>query len=139
MITPTPGTPASAPTPAEEGPPPEASLPPTPWRARLLIGTGVALVGLSAYLLHEEFGYRVQAGAGIICFLGLAAMCSKSLQSVSRKTLLWGIGLQFVLAVAVIHSRHVQVVFEAVGDGDQGTDHGIGQGGGVRLRIAGAE
>jgi CNT family concentrative nucleoside transporter len=117
MFTPTPGTPAPAPTPAEEGPPPEAPLPPTPWRARLLIGTGVSLVGLSAYLLHEEFGYRFQAGAGIICFLGLAAMCSKSLQSVRRKTLLWGIGLQFVLAVAVIHSRHVQVVFAAVGAG----------------------
>ena len=104
-------------TPVEEGPPPEAPLPPTPWRARLLIGTGVALVGLSAYLLHGQFGYRIQAGAGIICFLGLAAMFSKSLQSVSRKTLLWGIGLQFVLAVAVIHSEYVQAVFRGVGVG----------------------
>lgn len=117
MITPTPGTPAPAPGLAEEGPPPEVPLPPTPWRARLLIGAGVALVGLSAYLLHEQFGYRVQAGAGIISFLGLAAMCSKSLQSVSRKTLLWGIGLQFVLAVAVIHSDYVQAVFRGVGVG----------------------
>src|SRR5690349_16867075 len=115
MMTPTPGMTALGPM--EESTPPESALPPTPWRARLLIGAGVALVGLSGYLLHEQFGYRVQAGAGIICFLGLAAMSSKSLQSVSRKTLLWGIALQFVLAVAVIHSRHVQALFKAVGVG----------------------
>ena len=117
MITPNPGTLATAPATADEGPPPEMPLPPTPLRSRLLIAAGIALVGLSAYLLHDTLGYRVQAGAGIICFLGLAAMFSKSLQSVSRKTLLWGIGLQFALAVAVIHSPQVQVVFEAVGAG----------------------
>jgi concentrative nucleoside transporter, CNT family len=117
MITPTPGTLATAPATADEGPPPERPLPPTPLRSRLLIGAGIVLVGLSAYLLHDTLGYRVQAGAGIICFLGLAAMFSKSLQSVSRKTLLWGIGLQFVLAVAVIYSPQVQVVFKAIGDG----------------------
>ena len=118
MITPTPGAPTPAPAlNVDEGPPQEAALPPTPWRSRILIGAGVALVALSAYLLHDQFGYRVQAGAGIICFLGVAALFSKSLQSVSRKTLLWGIGLQFALAVAVIHSEYVQAVFEAVGVG----------------------
>lgn len=60
---------------------------------------------------------RVQAGCGIVFFLGLAALFSKSLQSVSRKTLLWGIGLQFALALAVIYSEHVQTVFKAVGAG----------------------
>lgn len=60
---------------------------------------------------------RVQAGCGVVFFLGLAALFSKSLQSVSRKTLLWGIGLQFTLAVAVIYSDHVQRVFKAVGAG----------------------
>src|SRR5262249_28597088 len=42
---------------------------------------------------------------------------SKSLQSVSRKTLLWGIALQLTLAVAVIHVDYVQTVFQVVGDG----------------------
>lgn len=116
MITPTPGTPASAPPPADEAPQ-EFSLPPTPLRSRLLIASGVALVALSAYLLHDIYGYRVQAGAGIICFLGIAALFSKSLQSVSRKTLLWGIALQFLLAVAVIHSDHVKWVFQVIGLG----------------------
>ena len=102
-------------------PPPERPLPPTPplWRAGLL--AFAAAVGLAVYAVHAQLPdgarSRVQAGAGIICFLAVAAAASKSLPSVSRKTILWGIALQFVLAVAVIHSPHVRAVFEAVGAG----------------------
>lgn len=115
MITPVPGSTAEAT--ADLPPPPEPPLPPTPWRWRLALAAGVLAVGFTAYALHRQLGYRVQAGAGIVCFLGLAALFSRSLQSVRRKTLLWGIGLQFVLAVAVIHSPQVRAVFEVVGDG----------------------
>jgi CNT family concentrative nucleoside transporter len=116
MISPAPGTAAPAPD-AADGPPPEAPLPPTPWRWRVLIAAAVAAVAGAAYLLHGTLGYRFQAAAGVLCFLGVAAFFSKSLQSVSRKTLLWGVGLQFALAVAVIHWGPVQHVFEAVGEG----------------------
>jgi len=115
MITPAPG---STVAPAEEAlPPPEAPLPPTPWSWRIGIAVAIGLVGLLAYLLHGSLGSRFQAGMGILCFLGLAAFFSKSLQSVSLKTLFWGIGLQFLLAVAVIHSPQVRYVFEGVGKG----------------------
>jgi CNT family concentrative nucleoside transporter len=77
----------------------------------------VLLVGAVAYLLHGTLGYRIQAGAGIICFLCIGAIFSRSLQSVSGKTLLWGIGLQFALALAVIHAEPVQVVFSWIGSG----------------------
>lgn len=123
MITPTPGSPTPAPEPTanDDSLPAELTLPPTPLRWRFAIAAIVGAVGAAAYLLHDSFPdsvrYRFQAGAGIICFLGVAALFSKSLQSVSRKTLLWGIGLQVILAVAVIHSRQVQVVFEAIGTG----------------------
>jgi CNT family concentrative nucleoside transporter len=119
MITPVPGSDPA--TPAERLPPPERVLPPTPWTWRAAIAAGVAIVGLATYALHgaldESIRYRFQAGAGILCFLGLAACFSKSLQSVRLKTLLWGIGLQFLLAVAVIHSAYVRAVFEVVGAG----------------------
>ena len=115
MISPAPG--ALSPVADADGPPPEAPLPPTPWRWRAALAAGVLAVGGVAYLLHGTLGYRVQAGAGIVCFLGVAAFFSKSLQSVSRKTLLWGIGLQFVLALGVLHSESVRTVFEAVGKG----------------------
>src|SRR5262245_28990835 len=111
MIAPIPGTATAAPAEATEAPPPEVPLPPTPWRWRLALAAVVALVGATAYFLQPALGYRVQAAAGILCFLGLAACFSKSLQSVSRKTLLWGIGLQIILAVGVIHSEYVQRVF----------------------------
>lgn len=114
MITPVPGSVADTP-PAEL--PPERSLPPTPWRWRAAIAAGIAAVGLLAYLQQGTLGYRARAACGVVCFLGVAALFSRSLQSVSRKTMLWGIGLQLVLAVAVLHSEHVQAVFKAVGSG----------------------
>jgi CNT family concentrative nucleoside transporter len=127
MIEPATGT--AAPTPAaEEGPPPEAPMPATPWRWRAAIAGAVLVIGATAYLLNvalrdqlpreqQHIISRVQAGAGILCFLGVAAFFSKSLQSVSRKTLLWGIGLQFGLAMAVLHSAEVRAVFDWVGKG----------------------
>ena len=115
MISPVPGS--TADTPADAAPPPEVALPPTPWKWRLGLAAAVAAVGAVAYALHGTLGYRFQAGAGILCFLGVAACFSKSLQSVSRKTLLWGIGLQFILAVAVIDAEPVQAAFKVVGRG----------------------
>jgi CNT family concentrative nucleoside transporter len=114
MISPAPGAaPAAAP---DEPPPPETPLPRTPFQWRLGIAGGVLAVGTVAYMLHEPLGSRFQAACGIVCFLGVAALFSNSLQSVSRKTLLWGIGLQFALAAAVIYSPQVRVVFEVAGD-----------------------
>ena len=98
-------------------PPPDVPLPPTPWAWRAGIATCVAAVGLAAYALHGSLGPRFQAGAGILCFLGVAAFFSKSLQSVSLRTLLWGVGLQFALALAVLHSEWVQTGFRTVGAG----------------------
>ncbi|MBY0458038.1 MAG: hypothetical protein K2V38_11915, partial [Gemmataceae bacterium] len=102
MISPAPGT-ETPPAPVADGPPPEVALPPTPWTWRLGILAGVGVVGSVAYALHGPLGPRFQAGMGVICFLGLAAAMSESLRSVSRKTLLWGVGLQFALAAVIIH------------------------------------
>ena len=96
-------------------------MPPTPISWRVGIAAGVILLVLAAYGLYDSFAPsirpRFQAGMGIVCFLGVAACCSTSLQSVRRKTLIWGIGLQFALAVAVIHSEWVRAAFEVVGTG----------------------
>src|SRR5437773_6892471 len=108
MITSSPGAAAATPPSADPPPPPEAPLPPTPWSWRLAIAAGIGALGLTAYLLHTPLGYRFQAGMGILCFLGLAAFFSKSLQSVNLKTLFWGIALQFLLAISIIHSEWVQ-------------------------------
>ena len=111
MIAPAPGTTSATTTElaAAEGPPPESALPPTPWKWRLLIFAGLCVVVGIAYLgstglmraEQPHSAHRVQAGCGIVFFLGLAALFSKSLQSVSRKTILWGMGLQFALAFVI--------------------------------------
>src|SRR5262245_42980994 len=98
MISPTPGTASTTdttPTDPTAVPPPEAALPPTPWRWRIMILVALVFVGAIAYFGrmavadHPQVAYRVQAGAGLVFFLGLAALLSKSLQSVNRKTILW--------------------------------------------------
>ena len=115
MNTPVPGSVADSP--AAAAAPPEVALPPTPWPWRLGIAAAVVGVWFVTYFLRDAVGHRGQAVAGVVCFLGVAAVFSKSLQSVSRKTLLWGIALQFALAVAVIHVGAVRQVFEFVGGG----------------------
>lgn len=110
--------PGPATTEPADAPPPEVALPPTPLKWRLGILGAVAAVGAIAYLFHGALGAKFQAGCGIVCFLGLAAALSSSLQSVSRKTLLWGIGLQFALAAVIIHPNplnHPWFNFEWVG------------------------
>lgn len=121
MITPTPGTPAAP----ESEAPPESPLPPTPWKWRAAIAAAVLGVAFAAYLAAwrpmsaetKANAYRLQAFAGILCFLGTAAFFSVSLQSVRRKTLLWGIGLQVGLALAVLHVKEVKSAFDVVGTG----------------------
>ena len=117
MTTPTPGTSAAAP--AESEAPPESPLPPTPWKWRAAIAAAVIGVAFAAYLSSRGGGgsVKAQAACGVICFLGTAAFFSTSLQSVSRKTLLWGVGLQFALALAVLNVQVVKDAFAIVGGG----------------------
>ena len=92
-------------------------VPQTPftWRVALL-GFIIVVAGI-AYASHTTIGPRGQAGAGILCFLALVAACSKNLRAVNWKTIAWGIGLQFLFAVAVIYVKPVQDVLGVVGSG----------------------
>ena len=71
----------------------------------------------AGFFLRGPLGPRAQAGAGIVCFIGLAALVSSDLRAVSRKTLFWGVALQFALAWLVINCPPVRAVFEVVGGG----------------------
>ncbi|AWM37139.1 Putative pseudouridine transporter [Gemmata obscuriglobus] len=120
MIAPAPTANADPDTPPA---PPEIDLPPTPWSWRIALVVALCAVGALAYLgssaltAQPQVAYRIQAGCGVVFFLGLTALFSKSLQSVSRKTLLWGLVLQFALAVLVLYSEHAQLLLRRVGDG----------------------
>jgi CNT family concentrative nucleoside transporter len=119
MISPDPSaapaaTSATAPEPI---PQPTKQFAPMPlsWRVGLLVA--VAALGGLAYVTHGTLGPRGQAGFGILCFLGLAAACSRNLRAVSLKTFGWGVALQAVLALAVTQSEWVRAGFEWVGKG----------------------
>jgi len=88
---------------------------PTWWRAALLAGSLIA--GLASYGAGSAFGPKGQAAFGILAFLALVAAFSKNLRAVSLRTFLWGVGLQFALAIAVIKIEFVRQFFEFIGKG----------------------
>lgn len=89
----------------------------TPLPVRLGLLAAVAALAAVAYALQPQIGPQGQAAFGIVCFLGVVAALSSNLRAVNRRTLVCGIALQFLLAVAVIHSDWVRGVFEVIGAG----------------------
>jgi CNT family concentrative nucleoside transporter len=63
----------------------------------------VALVlAVAAYAVQGMADPRVQALAGIVCFIFIVAACSTNLRAVNVRTVTWGIGLQFLLALFIL-------------------------------------
>jgi concentrative nucleoside transporter, CNT family len=65
--------------------------------AALAIGLGAA-----AYVLRGVIPPRIQAVAGIICFISIVAAFSSNLRAVSWRTVGWGIALQVGLALFIL-------------------------------------
>jgi len=95
-----------------------------PFSWRLGIGVGIVALAGSVFAARPSFAteagtdpkfLKVQAIAGIICFFSLCAMFSKNLRAVRLRTIVGGILLQFLFAMAVTHSEWVNGVFQAVG------------------------
>ncbi|OFW51599.1 MAG: hypothetical protein A3G77_18550 [Acidobacteria bacterium RIFCSPLOWO2_12_FULL_68_19] len=67
-------------------------------------------------------GYRARAAAGALCFIAIVASCSPNLRLVNWRTVLWGMGLQLGLALAILKlevagRRPGYEFFSAVGAG----------------------
>jgi CNT family concentrative nucleoside transporter len=87
--------------------PAPAVLPPTPMWWRVAIGGGVAALGLAACVAHyfvadKEVVVRVQAGMGVVAFIGIVAVFSTNLRAINWRTLGWGFALQVLLALYVL-------------------------------------
>lgn len=68
-----------------------------------MLAVGIALVLVAAaFALRQTLNPRVQAIAGIICFISVIAAFSRSLRAVSWRTVGWGIGLQVGLALLIL-------------------------------------
>jgi CNT family concentrative nucleoside transporter len=84
---------------------------------------GVALVApLLAWLLRDAVGFRGQAAAGALCFIGIVAACSPNLRLVNWRTVLWGMALQtgfalFILKFQIGDRRPGYEFFATIGRG----------------------
>lgn len=89
----------------------------TPWSWRLGLWLAVAILSFLANVLSQRIGYRGQAILGFLALLLLAASFSSNLRAIKRRTIIWGLILQFVLAILVIHVEWVQGFFQVIGSG----------------------
>jgi len=89
----------------------------TPWSWRLGIWLTVAILAFLANTLSSRLGYRGQAILGFFALLLLAASFSSNLRAINRKTIIWGLILQFTLGFLVIHVEYVQAFFQFIGSG----------------------
>lgn len=71
-------------------------------RHRFGILLGVAIVGGVVFLLQDVIPPRVRSFLGVLCFLGLVTAASANLRAIRWRTVAWGVGLQFSLAVLIL-------------------------------------
>ncbi len=93
------------------------ALRPTPRSWRVGIAAGIILLGLFAFLTEGRIGSRAQAACGVVCFIGLAALCSSNLRAVNPRTLIWGFVLQLSLALFVTQLEYGRILFQNIGAG----------------------
>jgi concentrative nucleoside transporter, CNT family len=69
---------------------------------RTAAGALALLLAIGAYLLRYTINPRLQALAGVLCFIAVVAAFSANLRAVSWRTVAWGIALQVGLALFIL-------------------------------------
>jgi CNT family concentrative nucleoside transporter len=68
-----------------------------------LTAAGIAVaLGAAAFALRGTINPRIQAVAGIICFISIVAAFSRDLRAVNWRTVGWGLALQVGLALVIL-------------------------------------
>ena len=79
---------------------------PAPVQSDRALRIGAAILALAlavgAFVTQGMVNPRVQAVAGIICFISIIAAFSSNLRAVSWRTVGWGMGLQIALALLIL-------------------------------------
>jgi concentrative nucleoside transporter, CNT family len=88
-----------------------------PWDTRdaTILGTGAILAAVAALVAHVGGLRRAQAIVGLVVVLGLAYIWSTNRPAIDRRTIAWGLGLQFVFALIVLKTAVGRQVFQALG------------------------
>jgi len=96
-----------------------AELPPAvrqTWtRQDVLVLAGLAAVAAAAIALGAIGATRIQPLAGVAVILALAYCFSSARRSIDRRTVAWGLTLQFVFAVIVLKTEAGRAVFQTLG------------------------
>ena len=71
-------------------------------RLRLAAGAGAVLLALAAFALASTLPGPVRALMGIAAFILTAVACSANVTAIRWRTVAWGIGLQFALALFIL-------------------------------------
>jgi concentrative nucleoside transporter, CNT family len=87
----------------------------TPLTWRLAIGAGVVALAACAYVGQETLGRHGQAALGIVCFLGIALVCSTNIRAIRLRTFVTGFLLQIGLALLILKVPPVREAFHWVG------------------------
>jgi CNT family concentrative nucleoside transporter len=91
-------------------------LPPQVWgRADVFVLGGLAAVAGAAILLGTMGMSRLQPIAGLAVILALAYSLSSARHAIDRRTVAWGLGLQFLFAVVVLKTDAGRAVFQTAG------------------------
>jgi CNT family concentrative nucleoside transporter len=98
--------------------PPKRSppLPATPWTWRLALAAAVLALAALSWLGEDRLGPRGRSALGVLCFLGVASVCSANLRAINLRTIGWGIALQVLLALFVLRFPPGYEAFKAAGD-----------------------
>ncbi|HSC29875.1 MAG TPA: nucleoside transporter C-terminal domain-containing protein [Vicinamibacterales bacterium] len=83
----------------------DPSHPPAPRsdrHLRALAATVAVLLAIAAAVLNDAVNPRLQAVAGIVCFVAVVAACSANLRAVNWRTVGWGMALQLGLALFIL-------------------------------------
>lgn len=89
----------------------------TPWTWRVGLWLIVAVLAFFANMFSEKIGYRGQAILGFFALLLLVASFSTNLRAINKRTIFWGLLLQFLLAYLVIYNESVRAGFSIIGAG----------------------
>ena len=93
-----------------------AGAPAQAWgRADVLVLGGLAMVALAAILLGTMGMSRLQPIAGLAVILALAYSLSSARHAIDRRTVAWGLGLQFLFALVVLKTEVGRAVFQSAG------------------------
>lgn len=84
-------------------------------RTRMLIFAAACSIGAVAWFFREAIGLRGQAALGVLFFIGIAAACSNNLSKVNWRTIVTGLGLQFLLGLLILRVNFVYSGFEVIG------------------------